>query len=128
MVKMDTNIKNLNLHDIDLDRTKASKILKIIAEKEIGFIKNKKNEWYNKVCCKAVEKRKLARDKCCKIKTQWCIQKEWRNCRYIFQRKKRNFLNELLEEAVRYRLQGNSLNFFKLIKKHQQFNSSIKAI
>jgi len=56
MTKMDTNIKNLNLHDIDSDWNKASKLIKEISEQEISLIKNKKNEWFNEVCRKAIEK------------------------------------------------------------------------
>lgn len=56
------NIKNLNFHDVEANWIKFNKIMKKIAEKEIGIIKNKKNNWYNKVCCKAVKKRKLSRD------------------------------------------------------------------
>lgn len=42
--KMDTNFKNLFLHDIKSDCTKAYKIKKETAEKEIGITQNKKNK------------------------------------------------------------------------------------
>jgi len=46
MEKMDTNFKNLNLHDIETDWTKASQIIKETADKEIGFLLKLYNTTY----------------------------------------------------------------------------------
>lgn len=85
-------------------------------EQEIGLIKNKNNGWFNEVCHKAVEKRKLSRDKYLVLQdqnTKAVDEKERRDCRHILQKDKRNFLNRLLEEAERNRSQGNSRNIFR---------------
>jgi len=60
--------------------------------------------------------------------TKEVYEMERRNCRHILQKEKRNFLNGLLEEAERNHLQGNSRSFFRIIKKHQQLNPSLKEI
>lgn len=52
---------------------------------------------------------------------------ERRECKHIIQREKRKFLNRILEEAERIP-HGNSKNFFRIIKKHQHFNSCLNAI
>lgn len=46
----------------------------------------------------------------------------------MLQSEKQNFLNRLLEKAETNRLQGNSWNFFRIIKKNKQFNPSLNAI
>jgi len=130
---MDKIIKylNLNLQDIDADWNKVNKILMETAEQEIGLMKKKKNEWFNEVCRKAVEKRKLSRDSFFMLQDQNTKENyeiERRKCKHIIQKAKRKFLNGILEEAERNRSHGNTRNFFRIIKKHQHFNPSLKAI
>lgn len=122
---------NFNLHDIESDWTKASITIKETAEKELGTQQNKKNKWFNEICRKAIEKRKLTRDKYLMLQNQIIketYERERQICRHILQREKQNFLNGLLEEAEKNCSQGNSRNFFRIIKKHQRFNRSQRAI
>lgn len=133
MEKMDKNIKYLNLYlqDIDVHWNKVNKILMETAEQEIGLMKKKKNEWFNEVCREAVEKRKLSRDSFLMLQDQNTKEKyeiERRKCKHIIQREKRKFLNGILEEAERNRSHDNARNFFRIIKKYQHFNPSLKEI
>lgn len=65
---------------------------------------------------------------CSKIKTQRRTTKGKGEVADILQKEKQNFLNRLLEKAETNRLQGNSRNFFRIIKKNKLFNPSLNAI
>jgi len=101
------------------------------AEQEIGLMKKKNNKWFNDVCRKAVQERKLSRDSFLTSQDQDTKEKyeiERRKCKHIIQRVKRKFLNGILEEAERNCSYDNARNFFRIIKKHQHLNPSLKAI
>jgi len=92
MEKMDKNDLNLNLQDIDADWNKVNTILMETAEQEIGLMKKKNNKWFNEVCRKAVQERKLSRDSFLTSQDQDKKEKyeiERRKCKHIIQREKK---------------------------------------
>jgi len=122
MEKMDKNIKdlNLNLQDIEANWNKVNTILMETAEQDIGLMKKKNNKWFNEVCRKEVQGRKLSRDSFLMLQDQDTkeIEIERRKCKHIIQREKMKFLNGILEEAERNCSHSTARNLYNNINSH----------
>lgn len=108
--------------NIETDWSKISQVIKETAEQSIGGMQNgnksKKKKWYNEICRKVIEKRRIARSDFIRIGSQTeknIFLNERKNCKRIIQREKRKFINGILEEAEKDRSQGKIRNFFKTV-------------
>jgi hypothetical protein len=132
---IDRHLNYRRAGNIETDWNKISLVIKETAERSIGVVQNgnkgKKNKWYNEECREAVEKRRIARSDFIRSGNQdakGMFLNEKKNCERILQREKRKFINEILEEAEKDRLQGKIRNFFKTIGRYKDFNPTLKAI
>ncbi|KAL4111931.1 hypothetical protein QTP88_015797 [Uroleucon formosanum] len=117
--KVGNQLRKHEGQDINSEWSQAVTFIKEVAEQSIGRMENKRNKWFNEACRRAIEKRRVMRDN---------YNKERKNCKRVLKRKKRNFLNGILQEAEKDRSQGSIRNLFKTIKKYSTFNPSLKAV